>query len=241
MIGLLLIMIGLFPAMVGFMLITSVKRAKNRAIRWIKALELPITPENVGTEIRVSGTVQPQTGSSPLISPLSMQPCVAWRLDAFSSTYSLAEGAEDSASHDIVCSKEPFCIENKKGERVSVYQEQAHFVFIKLPPYKGAITAEHINHFSNHLKKNGYKPLDTHDIKIQERILPVGMPVYALGTLHQKDGIYYLRPPKNDPNAPVVAAREQDLGIPEMQRLLKLCIGLIATGVVLVVAGVLLL
>ncbi len=239
---------GLIAVGAGFFIIPSIIRAKKRATRQMKVVELPIRPENVGKEIRVSGIVQPQTGSSPLISPLSMQPCVAWRLDIL--IPGVFAGREvESAIHEILISKEPFCIENKNGERVSVYQQQAHFVFIKLPTYRGAVTAEHINHFANALEQNGGGHILSQltDIatqvskgKIKESTLLPGTSVHAVGVLHREEGVYYLRPHVEDPDAPVVVTSRQDLD-EEWQRLLKNCFASIAIGVILIAVGVLIL
>ncbi len=246
--GVLFVVGGLIAVGAGFFIIPSIIRAKKRATRQMKVVELPIRPENVGKEIRVSGIVQPQTGSSPLISPLSMQPCVAWRLDILIPGVFAGRKVE-SAIHEILSSKEPFCIENKNGERVSVYQGQAHFVFIKLPTYRGAVTAEHINHFANALEQNGGGHILSQltDIatqvskgKIMESTLLPGTSVHAVGVLHREEGVYYLRPHVEDdaPVVPIVAISRQDLD-EEWQRLLKNCFASMAIGVILIAVGVL--
>ncbi|MFN0049350.1 MAG: hypothetical protein ACKVOU_09525 [Cytophagales bacterium] len=202
-------------------LLPSVWIAYIRAKRYAAALPVSVLSDDLlGKIIKFKGAASSYT-SSTLLAPLSLQPVAKWRLDFFLAGDSNTDGTD----HNICFSDHPVLLNSANEVKVLVYD--THFVMINMPVFAGEATAAGRANLVLCLKEQGYVIGENQTNGVQERSIPLGTMIAALGKLIKKEGQYIITSPDEDEQAPVSALYEYQLDYREFLRLFFIAFGCI--------------
>jgi hypothetical protein len=229
-VGAVFMTLGGFGVLVSLLLTPKLVLAWRRAMRYDRAFSGSIGDGQVGTLVRVSGTLQADAGNEHL-TPLSRQQAAHWRLDWFGPQIVGSDGPD----HNILTSTAFPSIVTADGEHIRV--RELPFFTLSLKPYAGHVTEEGRSYLIAFMESEGYTLNPAEVSGVQERHVPSGVPAFALGVLNRDEQGFYLSAPPEDPSAPVSAPKASMLGIEECRRLLLIALGCLLGGVGCVVLG----